>query len=960
MQDSLPAPRAQSLRVVSFQNLSNWVFGGLLLVVLILLFFLNQRFNSLEARKDKVQAVYKQSLSFQALLIQSAQETNLILQRELIEGKTTISPIRRQLWREEVSVLVDSIQQYRLDWFSDELKLKFASIQMNLKKLRKDQDEVEQLLNAENNLMPSTTSSSYEEIEYKSQINSNSLFVRKLIPQINSLKQQQLEFNALLLKDSAFQNSRLEDNYITFRWQLLGFCLVLLSGMVGLWYLLLLRHYRQLREIQEYIWSFSEGDIPDHINLRTDQTNGIQQGLQSLGDNLQKMKGFARAVGKGGFQQDFKIFDNRGELGRSFQEMQDGLMAVALRDKHRNWTNEGIALFGNILREYSDAQVLYDSLISNLIKYLKANQGGIFILHDGREENPFMVLKSVYAYERKRFIEKQVQPGQGLVGQAWLEKDIIYLDDTSDNYVQIVSGLGGATPRNVLIVPMINNESRVLGALEIASFQKFEDYEIDFIKRVSEMIVSAISSLKNNEKNEVLLQEAQVATERMRSKEAEVRRNLRELLSIQEEIKINEAELSGQTSAINSTMATMELDLQGKIIKANEIMLKSLKYRPEELIGQPYSSILDEQDFNSLDYQIFWNALLDGKTQQRVTRRVSKYREDVWFNATFTLVKDKNDKPYKIIKLALDITDQKELSINYQSQLEAINKSNLSIEFDPYGYILRVNQPYCDLTEYTAEDLKGKHHRILVNSQEYESLEYEEFWKKLKNGEYISGKFKTLSRTGKELWLRGSYNPVSDINGQTMRVMLLAQDITHEILVEVEANQAVANLDRKNQALNTALQKVDHLDKDVEYFRGQTEKLEKELQQLRIDSQGQDRALNYHYARAEYRMDGTLLDANQNFLKLCQYRLSEIKGLHHAVFVDHREVDSPEYEVFWKNLRSGLPQNKIHKLITKNSSEVLLNTSFTPVLDNEKNPFKIIQLALVVPDSTLERLKTQV
>jgi GAF domain-containing protein len=180
-------------------------------------------------------------------------------------------------------------------------------------------------------------------------------------------------------------------------------------------------------------------------------------------------------------------------------------------------------------------------MIKHLTDYVNANQGGVFILNENDKTNPHLELISCYAYERKKYQNKIVEIGEGLVGQAYLEKETIYITDIPKDYIQITSGLGGAAPVCILIVPIKNNNS-VEGVLEIASFNVFQEHEVAFIEKLAENIASALSNLKTNEKTKTLLHESQVQGEQLRSQEEEMRQNMEELSATQEQMISKEKE----------------------------------------------------------------------------------------------------------------------------------------------------------------------------------------------------------------------------------------------------------------------------------------------------------------------------------------------------------------------------------------------------------------------------------
>jgi putative methionine-R-sulfoxide reductase with GAF domain len=215
--------------------------------------------------------------------------------------------------------------------------------------------------------------------------------------------------------------------------------------------------------------------------------------------------------------------------------------AAKKEDEKRQWASNGIAKFSDILRtHHSDSQAMFDSIISNLVKYVGANQGGLFLI-EGEKGDEHLKLMSMYAYDRKKYMTKQVGLGEGVLGQAVLEKSVVYLKQIPDNYVVITSGLGGAVPRSLVIVPLILNEE-VYGVIELASFKEFEQHIRDFVLRIAESIASSVSSVRVTERTKTLLEELQQQTEEMKSQEEEMRQNMEELVATQEEMQRKERE----------------------------------------------------------------------------------------------------------------------------------------------------------------------------------------------------------------------------------------------------------------------------------------------------------------------------------------------------------------------------------------------------------------------------------
>ncbi|MEQ9440313.1 MAG: GAF domain-containing protein [Cyclobacteriaceae bacterium] len=222
-------------------------------------------------------------------------------------------------------------------------------------------------------------------------------------------------------------------------------------------------------------------------------------------------------------------------------------------EKKRQWAAEGITQVSEIVRQTTSDEAIFDQLAATTVKYLKANQGGIFVVDRSDEEQVMIELRACYAYERKKFIENTIIPGEGLVGQAFLEKDYLYFTDIPEDYVRITSGLGQATPTSLLIVPMKVNDV-VEGVLELASFHSFEEHEIDFLKKLGEVIASFIQNQRVMLQTRQLLESAQEQSEEMRAQEEEMRQNMEELQATQEEMHRKEKEYQNQIQQLEEQL----------------------------------------------------------------------------------------------------------------------------------------------------------------------------------------------------------------------------------------------------------------------------------------------------------------------------------------------------------------------------------------------------------------------
>lgn len=287
---------------------------------------------------------------------------------------------------------------------------------------------------------------------------------------------------------------------------------------------------------------------------RSDEIGEINQSLNQLVHGTNEVSDFAGAIGRGDFSTDFKPLGEEDVLGNSLLQMRDNLQKVAVEDKRRAWSNEGFAKFMNLMRNHqTEIKGMTQTLIPELVRYLDANQGGVFIYQETSEHEGYLELSAMYAWNKIKTVEQRIYVqedyAEGLIGQAYLEKQPIYLTEVPNDFIRITSGLGEANPTSILIQPLIYNE-KVFGVLEIASFRSYEDFELDFVSRLSESIASSIASLTINEQTMRLLEETKQQTEEISTKEEELRQNMEEMQATNEEMRRKEAEYQARIAEL--------------------------------------------------------------------------------------------------------------------------------------------------------------------------------------------------------------------------------------------------------------------------------------------------------------------------------------------------------------------------------------------------------------------------
>ncbi|AXE31213.1 chemotaxis protein [Chromobacterium phragmitis] len=260
-------------------------------------------------------------------------------------------------------------------------------------------------------------------------------------------------------------------------------------------------------------------------------------------------------------------------------------------------------------------------------------------------------------------------------------------------------------------------------------------------------------------------------------------------------------------------------------------------------------------------------------------------------------------------KLADELEQAKRQLRQARSQLEAIERSMAVIEFSPSGDILHANDNFLRAMGYRAEEIQGKHHQMFCPESHANSPAYRDFWQKLGRGEFQSGRFLRLRKDGSDIWLEASYSPILDEQGRVTGVVKIASDITQQV-------------------------------RDEE------------------DSRALRQAIDHSMARIEFDLDGNILDANENFLKVFGYLPGEIAGRHHRMLCEDSYAQSPEYGQLWQQLRQGRFLEGQFRRMRKNGEAVWLQATYNPVLDPNGKPVRVVKFASDISDQ-MSRLRQQ-
>lgn len=360
--------------------------------------------------------------------------------------------------------------------------------------------------------------------------------------------------------------------------------------------------------------------------------------------------------------------------------------------------------------------------------------------------------------------------------------------------------------------------------------------------------------------------------------------------------KLVSKENDSKLAAIDRSQAVIEFENDGTVLDANENFLNTLGYDLKDIKGQHHSMFLDPEDIKGSEYRDFWNNLSKGQFASGEFKRVAKNGETVWIQATYNPIVDEEGRVTKVIKFATDVTARKKKANISDGKLVALSRSQAIIEFTTDGKILTANENFLNAMGYSLSEIQGKRHAIFVDSKETGSSSYASFWSDLAKGTFKSGEFKRIAKGGREVWINATYNPLYDEAGNITSVIKFASDITQNKLEQA-------------------------------------------------DSEGQLNAISKSQAVIEFNPDGTIRTANENFLNTLGYRLDEIRGKHHSMFVGPEMVSSHEYQGFWQSLRAGDFQSGEFCRFGKGGKQIWIQATYNPILDPSGRVIKIVKYA---------------
>ncbi len=451
--------------------------------------------------------------------------------------------------------------------------------------------------------------------------------------------------------------------------------------------------------IRSILFSMSSGELPSKpVKTASDELGQMGAALNDIIAGLRKKAEFSVEIGKENFNFHFDPLSKLDALGNSLLQMRDSLAQASqeaeirrIENQQRSWSAQGLANFNELIRNHSDTlEEFTNHTISELCGYLDAQLGGFYVVRKNKSGKSFLSLTAFYAYDRHKFVQKEIELGENLIGQAVLERDTIFISDIPADYVSIVSGLGADKPTSLLIVPLKLNDD-VYGVIELASFKLMKTFEVEFVEKVGEIFASTLSNIQikeqtdkllieSNEKSERLAQQEQATREKIQKLEQSLQENTdlireqskkyanleaeykNEINSFEHKLRLSNDELSlisgtyeNLQHLINSSMGVIEVTMNGEITRANNKYLQMTGMTLIDIVGKSVDTFIGSQVAKSQDYLDTWQKLRDGEVVSRKNIYFYKGKEKNFYE-TYTPVKNHKNEYHKIMISSFDLS----------------------------------------------------------------------------------------------------------------------------------------------------------------------------------------------------------------------------------------------------------------------------------------------------------------
>ncbi len=548
--------------------------------------------------------------------------------------------------------------------------------------------------------------------------------------------------------------------------------------------------------------------------------------------NLEANIQLANQIANGNFDAEYETKKND-YMGETLLSMRENLKNYREQEDRNHWINEGIARVSQVLMQHNDLETLSYQTLNNVIKYTKSSQGLIYhVLKDIKTETQYLNLLACYAYEHQEQLGKNFDIGEDLVGEVVLRKKTIHIKELPENYLSISSGLGGAMPTELVLVPL-KVKDEVIGVLELGTFTSFQTSHIEFLEKIGERIATSLLSVQASQRNNDLLKEARVLAEQLQSQEEFLKQNMEELQATQTAISEANEKLSSLLINVQGMIFTQKKEgLNWTINFVSEGAKPLTGYEPQQIMsGEIHFSDMIHPDDLKTTYQdaekIVSQAIAD-KTVYEIRYRIldaNKNVKYVWEKGNGLY--DNKGKLIGLQGFVTDITAQiaanqqmqeqleemqaqeevinqtfeqmqtlqqqaEDNNIELQNTLKAIDDVLVILELNPDRTVKYVNYKFCEVSQYLPEEIVGKDLAFYVLEEDL--LTMDSLWIDLLKGNPMMREIRRLRKDKQLFWLQAYYIPTIDVKGNLVKITTMSTDITEQKNKQKELELLVAGI----------------------------------------------------------------------------------------------------------------------------------------------------------------------
>ena len=578
-------------------------------------------------------------------------------------------------------------------------------------------------------------------------------------------------------------------------------------------------------------------------------------------------------------------------VGKAIHEMHENLAHLTEQHNENSWMQNGKERLNDILRGEKNIDVIGNEILSFFSDFLGSQLGTFYI---SKSET---TLSLVHSSGTTGHVPTLIEKDNSFIGQALTHKKVVVLNDVDKDYFKVSTSLGSAKAASLVIIPLFVS-NKMVGLAEIGKLNSFTAVELRFLDDVTESIAIYINTILAKTELEKLVVE----------------------------LDKKEQELQNQITAISKAALVIEFDTKGIVLKANDLFLNIMGFNSEELIGKHHKLLVPKNIDYDAEYKSFWESLNKGNNESGEFCRTSKDNKVVWLQASYNPVLDDKGKVYKIIKIGYDITELKQqridldkLTLNLNQQVEVLNKTAIVSEADADGNIIFVNDFFCEISEYSREELIGQNHRILKSGKQPNGI-FVGMWKAISSGLMWQGEILNISKTGKYYWVETTIMPFKNKDGKIEKYVALRFDITKQ---------------------------------------KESEALKKQLEVTTLNLNQQVGALNKAAIVSEADADGNITFVNDFFCTISEYSREELIGQNHRILKSGKQPDGL-FKGMWKAISTGLMWQGEILNVSKTGKYYWVETTIMPFKNKDGKIEKYVAIRFdITKQKESEALKKQ-